>query len=145
MKKVYNPKLEEQSYIDILYRNEIIPGSISTTKFLSGSKIYQYTDYNDKNNTITTKQVSGKIALTNSTNVIYLKDITTPGYESYIVAGVVDYMTGKISLNKIIITGFVETSSIEFFSTPVDNDIKASGNDLIQIELEKTNIETIAQ
>ena len=103
-----------------------------------------YTLFNFRH-TITTKQISGKIALTNSTNVIYLKDITTPGYESYVDAGVVDYQTGKISLNKIIITGFVDSSSIEFFATPVDNDIKASGNDLIQIELEKTNIETIAQ
>jgi hypothetical protein len=145
MKKIYNPKLEEPSYIDILYRNSIVPGSIMSTKFLSGSKIYQYTDFNDKNNTITTKQVAGKIVLSNDTNIIYLKDVTTPGYESYVDGGTIDYKTGRLSLNKIIVNGFIDSSSIDFFATSTDSDIKVTGNDLIQIELEKTNIEVLAQ
>ncbi len=145
MKKVYNPELSEPSYIDILFRNPIVPGSIFTTKFLIGNKIYQITDYNDKNNTIITKQIGGKVVLTNETNVLYLKDVTTPGYESYEIVGSVNYQVGELNLNKVTISGFVDSSSIEFFSTPLDNDIKASGNDLIQIELEKTNIEIIAQ
>lgn len=145
MRKDVQPELNADSYIDINYRNPIVPGSFSSTKFISGNRTYQFTDYNDSNNTLSVKQVSdGKVEITNSSTAVYLKDVTLPGYESYAVAGTIDYTTGTISLNQITVNGFVDSSSIQFFAAPLNQDIKAVNNDLIQIDIENLNIEVVA-
>lgn len=145
MRKGVEIELNAESYIDVNYRNPIVPGSFSSTKFISGSRTYQYTDYNDLNNTLNVRQVSnGKVEITNSSTAVYLKDVTSPGYETYSVAGTIDYNTGEISLNKISINGFVESSSVEFYAAPLNQDIKAVNNDLIQIDIENLNIEVVA-
>lgn len=142
MRKDVNPELNTDTYIDLNYQNQIDPGSFSSTIFLSDGRQYQYTDYNPLNNTIVVKQFkSGHIELTNSSNVVYLKDVTFPGYETYVVAGNIDYTYGKISLNRIVISGFVDSSSIRFYATPTNLDIITKNNDLIQIDLENLIIE----
>ena len=142
MRKDVNPELNTDTYIDLNYQNEIDAGSFSSTVFLSDGRQYQYTDYNPLNNTIIVKQLkSGHIELTNSSNVVYLKDVTFPGYETYVVAGNIDYTYGKISLNRISINGFVDLSSIRFYATPTNLDIITKNNDLIQIDLENLIIE----
>ena len=77
----------------------------------------------------------------NSSNNIYLKDVTSPGYETYVIAGNIDYALGKINLNKISVSGFVDSSSIRFYATPTNLDIVTKNNDLIQIDLENLIIE----
>lgn len=145
LRKDVNLELNTDTYIDINYRNKINPGTLSSTVFLSNGRQYQYTDYNSFNNTITVSQLSGgQISITNSSTNIYLKDVTTPGYESYAVAGIIDYLSGKISLNKISVNGFVNSSSIQFFATPSNQDIMAKNNDLIQIDLENLSIEVLS-
>ena len=145
MRKDANPELNAVSFIDVNYRNPIVPGSISTTRFISGGRIYQYTDLNPLNNTISVQQLAGgKIQITNSSNVIYLKDVTLPGYETYSVAGSIDYDKGAIALNKIEINGYTDVSSLRFFASPRNIDIKASGNDIIQIDLENLDITVVA-
>jgi hypothetical protein len=142
LRKDINPELNTDTYIDINYQNEIDPGSFSSSVFLSGGRQYQYTDYNPSNNTLTVKQLkSGHIQLINSSNNVYLKDVTLPGYETYVIAGNIDYTYGKINLNKISISGFVDSSSIRFYATPTNLDIKIKNNDLIQIDLENLTIE----
>lgn len=145
MRKDVNVDLNTQSYIDVNYRNPITPGSVSTSKFISGGRVYQYTDFNSLNNTLTVQQVTGgKVQINNSSNAIYLKDVTLPGYESYTVAGTIDYNVGSIALNQIEISDFVDASSIRFFATPRNLDIKATGNDIIQIDLENLDITVVA-
>lgn len=145
MRKSVEIELNAESYIDVNYRNPIVPGSFSSSKFISGNKTFQYTDYNDLNNTLTVRQVSnGKVEITNSSTDVYLKDVTSPGYETYSVAGTINYGTGVSSLNKISINGFVDSSSIEFYAAPLNLDIKASDNDLIQIDIENLNIDVVA-
>lgn len=145
MRKSVQVELNTESFIDVDYRNPIVPGSFSSTKFISGNRTYQYTDYNDTNNTLTVRQVSdGKVEISNSSTNIYLKDVTLPGYESYSVAGTIDYKTGVISLNKIEINGFVDSSSVEFYAAPLNLDIMAVDNDLIQIDMENLNIAVVA-
>lgn len=145
MRKDVNPDLNTPAYIDVNYRNAILPGSLSTTKFTSAGRTYQYTDLNPQNNTLKVQQLAGgKIKVTNSSNAVYLKDVTTPGYESYVVAGTVDYNTGSIDLNQIEVNSFVDSASIRFFATPQTQDIKATGNDLIQIDLENLDISVVA-
>ena len=145
MRKDVNPDLNSLTYIDVNYRNPIVPGSISTSKFISVGRVYQYTDFNPLNNTLSVTQLSGgRILVNNSSNAIYLKDITLPGYESYVAAGAVDYTTGSITLKQIEINGFVDASALSFFASPRNLDIKASGNDLIQIDLQNLDISVIA-
>jgi len=145
MRKDVNPDLNEEIYIDINYRNAIVPGSLSTTKFISNNRTYQYTDLNELNNTLTVSQLAGgKYKITNSSTNIYLKDVTLTGYESYTVAGTIDYNNGIIALNKIQINAFVDSSSIKFYATPQNQDITATGNDLIQIDLENLDISVVA-
>jgi hypothetical protein len=145
MRKDVNPELNSPAYIEVNYRNPIVAGSISTTKFISGGRTYQYTDYNPLNNTITVQQIAGgKIQISNSVDTIYLKDVTLPGYESYVSAGTIDYEAGLIALNEIEISGFLDSSSLRFFASPRNLDIGASGNDLIQIDLENLDISVVA-
>ena len=142
IRKDVNPQLNTDTYIDINFRNEIVAGSFSSTVFLSEGKKYQYTDFNPLNNTIIVTQVSGgRITVKNSSKNIYLKDVSNPGYEIYSIAGVIDYQSGVISLNKISINGFVDSSSIQFYATPSKQDIKTKNNDLIQIDLKNLAIE----
>jgi hypothetical protein len=142
LRKDINPQLNTDTSIDINFQNEIVAGSFSSSIFLSNGKKYQYTDYNPLNNTIsTTQSFGGRVNITNSSKNIYLKDITTPGYETYSVAGVIDYFYGTISLNKISVNGFVNSSSIQFYATPSLRDIITKNNDLIQIDLENLIVE----
>jgi hypothetical protein len=142
LRKDVNPELNTDTYIDINYQNEIDAGSFSSTVFLSGGRQYQYTDYNPSNNTLVVKQLkSGHIELTNLSNNVYLKDVTSPGYETYAIAGNIDYTYGKINLNKISVSGFVDSSSIRFYATPTNLDVVTKNNDLIQIDLENLIIE----
>jgi len=142
LRKDVNPQLNTDTYIDVNFQNEIFPGSFSSSVFISNGKKYQYTDYNPLNNTMTTTQsFGGNVTVTNSSKNIYLKDITTPGYETYTVTGAIDYFYGTISLNKIAIGGFVDTSSLQFYATPSLRDIITKNNDLIQIDIENLAIE----
>ena len=144
MRKDINPELNTPIYIDINYRNAIVPGSFSSTKFKSGQKTFQYTDFNPSTNTLVVKQLAaGKIDITNSSNAIYLKDVTSPGYESYTVAGTIDYTQGTIELNQIEINALVDSTAISFFAAPETQDIKATGNDLIQIDLQSLDISVV--
>jgi hypothetical protein len=145
LRKDVNPQFNTDTYIDINFHNEIYPGTFSSTTFLSNGRQYQYTDVNPFNNTIVVSQLNnGQINVTNTSKTVYLKDVTTAGYESYTTAGVIDYGNGIINLNKITINGFVDSSSIQFFATPSNLDIVTKNNDLIQIDLENLSIEVLS-
>lgn len=144
MKKQVDPDLDQDVYIDISYKNPIVPGSIATSTFISGNRQYQYTDFNPQNNTLqVTQTTNGKVRITNTSTNMYLKDVTTPGYESYAIAGTVDYNNGIVALNKIQINGFVDSTSISFLASPANQDIIAKENDLIQIDLENLDITVV--
>lgn len=141
MRKDLNPDLDTDSYIDVQYRNKIVPGSFYSTVFLSNGLQYQFTDYNPLNNTFIINQISnGRVSITNSSNLVYLKDVTNPGYETYTAAGRIDYENGSIDLNAISINGFVNNTKIEFYAEPANQDIMAKSNDLIQIDMAAVNI-----
>lgn len=141
LRKDVNPELNADVYIDLDYKNPIVPGSFSSTVFLGSGKKLQYTDYNALINTLTATQTSdGKVKITNSSNTVYLKDLTTIGYETYSSAGTINYESGKISLNLIEINGFVDSTSIRFYASPSNQDISARGNDIIQIDIENLEI-----
>jgi len=140
LRKNINPQLNTDSYIDIDFRNEITPGSFSSTVFISNGQNYQYTDFNPLNITIVPVQsTNGQVNAVNKSKNVYLKNISKT--ETYSVAGQIDYATGKIALNKITVNGFVDSSSIQFFATPNNLDIITKGNDLIQVDLQNLSIQ----
>jgi len=140
LRKNINPQLNTDSYIDIDFRNEITPGSFSSTVFISNGQNYQYTDFNPLNITIVPVQsTNGQVNAVNKSKNVYLKNVSKT--ETYSVAGQIDYATGKIALNKITVNGFVDSSSIQFFATPNNLDIITKGNDLIQVDLQNLSIQ----
>jgi hypothetical protein len=145
LRKDVSPQLNTDTYIDINYQNEIYPGTFSSTTFLSNGRQYQYTDVNPFNNTIVVSQLNnGQINVINSSKNVYLKDVTTTGYETYSVGGSIDYANGKIVLNKVSINGFINSSSIRFFAKPNNLDIATRNNDLIQIDLTNLDIMVVS-
>ena len=137
MRKDISAQLGKDNYLTVYYNNAIVPGSISSTMFSSGSKIYMYTDYNVNNNTFQVQQVvGGKVQITNTSTAIYLVDVTNAQYPLYTVAGTVSYDTGTITMNKIQVTGYVNSEVISFYAQPLNHDIKAFNNDLVLIDMQ---------
>lgn len=140
MRKNISVDLNSPLYPSVSFSNSVVPGSIYSSTFLSNGRQYQYTDYNPNNNTIKVTQSStGSVVLTNSTNIIYLKDVTIPGSITYIGAGTIDYSKGEIVLNKITVTSLLTAGKLSISATPVHLDIDAKQNDVILID-EKAGI-----
>jgi hypothetical protein len=52
------------------------------------------------------------------------------------VAGTIDYEIGHIDLNLITINSFNGNLGVEFYATPIAENIKAGRNDLLTIDVE---------
>jgi hypothetical protein len=138
MMKSVSPAFNTLVYMNIFYHNSILPGSMSSSTFLSGNRSVKYTDYNPNNNTFSIKQSvtpGNGITLQNTTNNVYLVDLTNPQYSVYTIAGSINYITGMISLNQIIVNDFLSSSGIQFYSLPFAQDVQAYNNDIIQINI----------
>lgn len=135
LKKIASPILNTPVYISINYRNSIEPATVSSSKFLSIGREYYFTDYNPNNNTFTIQQSVNGSTVINSTNTIYLVDITNPQYPVYTNYGAVDYVTGAISVNQITVSDFYNSPGIIFYATPVNQDVTSSQNDVIEIDI----------
>ena len=145
LRKDANPVLNTEVDIELNYQNEISAGTFSSTLFESNGRRYQYTDYNPSNKTLVFSQLpNGKVQVNNLSKVVYLKDVTNTGYETYNNGGEINYMSGEITLNRINISKFINSSSIQFFATPKNLDINAKNKDLIQIDLENISIDVMA-
>ena len=135
VKKIFEPDLYKNVYIDVNYRNSIKPSTFSSSSFVSNGRIYQFTDYNPNNNTyIFTQSPSGSI-IKNTSTVVYLKDITVPGSESYLPWGSIDYNKGVITLNQILISDFNISEGLVFYATPTNQDVKSYNNDILEIDV----------
>jgi len=120
----------------ITYRNQIVPGTLLSSTFVVGGRRYQYTDYNPNNNTFVVTQLNNNAVITNTTNIIYLKDVTNPGFISYQPAGTIDYETGTVSANAITPTSFDGNEGISFTARPIAENVLSSENDVIVIDPE---------
>jgi hypothetical protein len=135
LKKILTPDVNARVFMTIQFRNKIAPGSFYSTEFISNGRRYSYTDYNPNANTFTVSQSGTNIEVVNSSTTIYLKDVTTPGIQTYQTAGSIDYTQGTISLNQIIISDTVDVDGISFYCKSTDTDIRSSKNDVLLIDL----------
>ena len=136
LKKLFRTAPLQRTFPSIAFRNEIVPGTISSTNFLSGGRRYQYTDYNPNVNTLSVQVTDNKTTIVNSTNVVYLKDITNPATVSYTPTGTVDYDLGSLTLNAITITSLEGLDGIFFLAKPKQQDVSSKENDVITIDIE---------
>jgi hypothetical protein len=134
-KKIVEPELYKNVYIDINYKNSIKPTTFSSSSFIINGRIYQFTDYNPNNNTFLIVQSPSGSTIKNTTNIVYLKDITVPGSESYTNYGTIDYDNGIITLNQILISNFNGNQGMEFYATPTNQDVKSYNNDILEIDI----------
>jgi len=135
LKKIASPDLNVPSYINIEYRNSISPATLESSVFFSGGRLYQFTDYNPNNNTFSVVQSASGTTITNSSNVLYLKDVTNAGYTSYSVAGTVNYDLGQVACNLITVNDFNGSDGVVFYASPANQDVKSSGNDVIEVDI----------
>lgn len=140
LKKIAYVELNLSAAIDIRYRNAIRPGTITSSSFVSGGRTYQLTDYNPNANTLKVTQIGNQTVVTNSSNVVYLKDVTVVGAVSYTPAGVVDYEYGTISINAIAVSNLLGAPGIMVYAKPAEGNVTSKENDVIEIDIEELNI-----
>lgn len=140
MQKNVNVYNNEDVYADVQFRNQIVPGTVSSSMFVINGRTCMFVDYNPLNNTLTTStSAAGVVLILNSSNSLYLKDVTNVGYETYAKIGTIDYDNGIIKTNKVTIQS-ADGNKIEIYATPFNADVAAYGNDLVQINTENLNI-----
>ncbi len=135
LKKILSPDLNTPVSMTVRFRNKVSPGSFYSTEFISNNKRYSYTDYNPNSNTFKVVKDATGIEVVNNSTTIYLKDVTTPGVQSYQVAGTIDYNLGVITLKQIMITSTINIDGINFYCKSAVTDCKSSENDVILIDL----------
>jgi hypothetical protein len=115
--------------------NPIVPGSVISSDFISNGRVNRYVDYNPENNTLAVEIVDGKSVIVNTTNKLFLKDLTDPSAITYTEAGSVDYDTGRITMNLIEINDFRGSPGLELMAKPANSDIMADLNNIIAINI----------
>jgi hypothetical protein len=136
LEKDVSPDRNSEVFLSVEFRNPITPGSVTSSTFITGGRLCIFTDYNPNATSFSfIRSADGSVLVKNSDPTIYLKDITDLGYESYTSYGTIDYNTGAISLNKIVINDFVSApGEIQFLCSPQNQDVTASKNDVILID-----------
>ena len=136
LEKDLSPERATPVFMSVDFRNAIVPGSLTTSSFITGGRTCVFTDYNPNSNSFTfTRMADGSVEVNNTDPIVYLKDATNPGYESYTSYGAIDYSSGIITINKITIDDFVSApGEIQFFVSPKNQDVTASKNDVISID-----------
>lgn len=135
MKKLVNPDLNVGSYITVEYRNAFQPATLVSSTFFSGGRLYKFTDYNPNINTFSITQGPNGSVVTNSSNVLWLQDVTNAGYTSYSPAGTIDYSKGRVDSNLIMVNDFDGSAGVVFYAVPANQDIKSYSNDVIEVDI----------
>jgi hypothetical protein len=136
MKKVFAAELFLRSIPSVSFRNEVVPGTLTSSSFVSGGRTYQYVDFNPNSNTLSVRVIDGKATVVNSTNAVYLKDVTNPAAVTYVQAGTIDYGTGTVALNAITFSLFIGTNGVEFKAKPASQDVSSKENDVLVIDVQ---------
>ena len=136
LRKDFKALILQRTFPSVTFRNAIVPGTITSSAFISDGSRFEYTDYNPNQQTLSVTVTDNKTTIVNSTNAVYLKNITNPGAVSYSPAGTVDYSTGSITLNSIVLTSLEGNDGILFYAKPLLQDIQSKENDVIAIDIE---------
>ena len=134
LKKVLTPSLNTPIFMNLQFRNKIQPGTFYSSEFISNGSRYIYTDYNPNLNTFRVVKEATSVVIVNTAQVIYIKNITTPGFESFTSAGSIDYDNGTVTLNQISLSVVSTDNNISFTCKPTVTDVSSSKNDVLLID-----------
>lgn len=136
LEKDLSPERISPVFMSVEFRNPVVPGSLATSTFITGGRTCSFTDYVPNSSSFTfTRNIDGSVEVNNSSPIVYLKDVTNPGYEKYTPYGAIDYSTGLVTINKITIDDFVSApGEIQFFVSPKNQDVIATKNDVLAID-----------
>ena len=128
--KVFSPSLNMPYPRLCNYFNSVIPGTISSSSFISGGKSYIFTD-----------NIAGIDA---GTGKIYqYQQSSTSSTPNYTKIGSVDYSTGTININQISFNNI--GGGIKIFATPENKDIYCLNNIILEIDITNgINLTTIS-
>lgn len=144
--KIVQPALMTTGSITTTFYNRIIPGTVFTSNFLAiDGNTYQITDYNPNVTSFYRSGTDGQTSfdVENSNPILYLKYISVNNTQSYTPIGSVDYATGKISINNITISDFLGSLGIQIYATTYSDDIVASYNNVIQLDIGSMSVNTL--
>lgn len=145
LKPDLDPNLSATASFTGTFNNSIVPGTIySTTFVLEDGFSYQLTDYNPNVDSFTRNSTASRYEVVNDNPVIYLKKISVEENQTYVVIGSVDYDMGQVNVNNITVVDYLDSGGINVFVTPVDQDIQCKYNNVIQIDLASTVVNTVA-
>lgn len=129
--KSVSPPVNVPYALKIRFGNEIRPGQITSSYFVSGGKEWSITD-----------EVDG---VTNNGSTLYLLENnplnTSPNYQTI---GNINYSTGALDIASLTVSSFLDTAGIEFTANPVSQDVYSTGNDIIEIDTLNYSVEIIS-
>ena len=135
MKKYASPPLNQQSTIEANFHQEIVPGTIFSSKFLlNDGVIYTLTDYNPFNNTFVQAPYGSNFYVENRSVNLYLKSDNL-AEQVYIKVGTINYIKGTVSISFINVVDFLGTPGIAIYAESAADDIFAKNNDLIELDM----------
>jgi len=136
MKQSVSPSLNTSQTLSVSFQNPLKPGSILSSQFTSNGQIYSFTDYNPNNNTFQFEQSTSGLSIINTSNKLYLQNITVANQQSYAAIGTVNYENGQISIGNITINDFMGGAGVVFYASPVNENIFVTGNTILEIDIE---------
>ena len=142
--KIIQPALGTNVSLTASFYNKIIPGTVSTSNFLSiDGNTYQITDYNPNVNSFFRGDTGASFDIQNSNPTLYLKFISVNNTQSYTPIGTIDYTTGKIAINNITVVDYLGSLGVQIFATTYSDDIVATYNNVIELDIGSMIVNTM--
>ena len=139
--KILEPTLGVATSLTTKFNNALVPGTLTSTQFLlNDGNTYILTDYSELNNTFQRQITTNGFTVYNTNPVIYLKKITTNNTLTYLNAGTIDYNTGIVNIINITVIDFLNNAGISLTATPVDDDIKGTFNNIVEIDIGSVSV-----
>ena len=145
IKKISNPVLNYSNPISFAFNNVLAPGTLTSSQFLlSDGNTYVFTDYNPNNDTFIRSGPTSVYDVVNTNKVVYLRQITSTNVQNYTTVGSIDYDKGSVQIKTLTVVDFLGGAGIEFFASPKYEDLYGIKNDLIEIDIDNTNVTVVS-
>ena len=135
MKRYVEPIINTEQTLLVNFLNGVVPGTVLSSSFIANGQTYIYTDYNPNNNTFIFNQTQTGLTINNTSNLLYLKNISIAGKQTYSIAGTIDYINGVVYTSKITVNDFLNNAGIIFYASSVNENIIVSGNTVLEIDI----------
>ena len=126
MKKITTPVLNQSFVTSFSFNNQVDSNEpVQSSRFSSAGKTYYIT------NQVIDPTTNNILDL--SPNTLYKVEVTASGVLVYETAGTINYITGDVSLNSMIINSYQNNPGLVFTAKSLSEDIYSRKNDIILI------------